>query len=140
MSENYRSAVKDGLYNRSLGLPAEVLLAPFEGFRRLVTGPHAQKEARNAGVQLPGAVAVVLANIVEVEVQNGQAVKVILRQPYRETGRDLILVLNAPKPDGSIFCRTCWTNRAGDWHASLDSARYQKPVIPNPEYAKRSNL
>jgi hypothetical protein len=73
--------------------------------------------------QAPHEVEVLYPEIVEALVDNGVAVKVVVRQAL-DSSRDLVLVLNQPDQAGRAFVRTLWLNDAQDNHGTLDACNY----------------
>ena len=117
----------DGKYHKQLGLPkgsAEL----WAGRLQLRYGNHAQSEAdvdRYGRAELFGEAEFEAADVVEVEVAQGQPVKAVLRFPY-DDDKDLVMVLQRPERSVS-FVRTVWFNLVSDKHRSLDHSKYRKP-------------
>ena len=122
--------MKDGLYNRgAYGLPAgaaEVFSAPRV---ELHYGMHAHAEShadRYGVAALPGSIEIIADDVVEVQVEQGEATKAIVRFPYDDK-LDLVFVLKSISPAGHFFVKTVWFNQASDKHRSLRLAPYSKP-------------
>ena len=113
--------MKDGLYNRALGpLPAEAT-RQFSGNCLLRYTRHALSEAaedKNGPVLPPRRIFISEQSVVEVTVENGAAVKAVVREPY-DVARDLVLVLRQAHEDDSCLVITLWTNWKHDQHATL---------------------
>jgi hypothetical protein len=119
--------MNDGLYHRNLGLPAGAA-SLWDGVLDLQYSAHAQQESRqdrNGALPLFPNVEFQASDVVEVQVERGEAVKAVLRVPMDDS-RDLVYVLSRPAA-GRAFVRTVWCNRANDNHRTLDSSKYVKP-------------
>jgi len=117
----------DGTYNVALGLPAGAA-APWVGVLRLQYSQHAAQEARSdryGKLELFPEVEFEAGDVVEVLVEQGRAVKAVVRFPM-EDGRDLVFVLNRPEA-GQAVVRTVWANQGSDKHRSLNRAAYRLP-------------
>jgi hypothetical protein len=113
------------LYHREVFAP-EKLFGKLHG-RALVLefSSHARQACRNDryGFIIPPTHLVVnQQDIIEVEENDGQVEKVVIRLPYSRNNQfDLVL---AVKPDG--FVKTVWLNERKDAHKTLDVSRYQR--------------
>lgn len=118
--------LRDGRYHKELGLPAGSA-SLWAGRLQLRYGHHAQSEAdvdRYGRAELFTEGDFEAADVVEVEVVQGQPVKAVLRFPY-DDHKDLVMVLQRPE-HGVSFVRTVWFNRANDNHKSLDRSKYNR--------------
>jgi len=123
------------LYHREIGLPAGAsdpwCLCEFE----LVYSEHAKREAsadRYGFIPMLDIVAFAHHEVVEVEYQNHEPVKAVLRIPCESVkGVDMILVLNRPCHTGhglpQALVRTVWFNRRDDHHSTLNRKLYKTP-------------
>lgn len=119
--------MKDGLYNKALGLPAGAALL-WAGRLELQYANHAQAErnAENYGsAELFSSADFESKDVVEVQVQNGQPVKAVVRFPYSDN-LDLCMVINTPA-SGRAFVRTVWFNAVDDKHHTLNRSLYNRP-------------
>lgn len=109
------------LYHKDVFAPASVFRSP--GVTRVRYGHHAVAAAEsdrygNLSRHLRPYVDMDEAEIVEVEVTNGEISKRVIRVPV-EDDLVLVLVINA---DG--FVKTVWGNRASDTHKTLDRSKF----------------
>ena len=119
--------MNDGLYHKNLGLPrgAAVLWA---GCLKLQYSRHAQNESnrdRYGAVPLYPEVEFESADVVEIEIRQGQPVKAVLRFPLDDSKLDIVYVLTCPE-HGQAFVRTVWFNQAQDTHRTLDASKYRR--------------
>lgn len=117
--------MKNGKYHKEFGIPTEAV-SLFTGFLPLQYGPHAQQAAMAdlyGQVAMPAAIAPTPEQVIEVEVQDGFVEKGVVRLPW-DDGKDLILVINAPRGQPRRFVRTVWWNRKRDTHRTLRQADY----------------
>lgn len=109
--------MNDGLYNKAVNLPAEVVAPLAHNYPALRYSRHAQQACLNdryGVIRPPMSLNVRAEQIVEVEVVGGRPVKSVVRVPYNEIN-DIVLVIQADS-----FVRTVWINRKNDNHASLN--------------------
>lgn len=109
---------KNGLYHIALGIPT--IRLPNKQITLRYT-KHALESAQMdqyGDIKLPRSINPSLCQVVEVEMQNNMAVKLLLRMPYN-LAYDLCMVIN---PDGSV--RTVWLNSKRDKHSTLRAEKY----------------
>lgn len=124
--------MKNGLYHRDLpgGIPLAAVVA-FLGpdVLHLNYSRHARMAAladrytRRGAWQAPHEVEVCYPAIVEAQIEDGVAVKIVVRLEM-DAFRDLVLVLSQPDDARRSFVRTLWLNDAGDNHNTLDASKY----------------
>lgn len=122
--------MKDGLYNRAAyGLPAGAAERFAHPVAELVFGAHAYEESkadRYGVAALPDSIEIALEDVVEVQVENFQPAKAVVRFPYDDV-LDLVLVLRPNGKPNRFFVKTVWFNRADDKHRTLRLAPYSRP-------------
>lgn len=124
--------MKNGTYHRDLpgGVPPEAIQA-FLGTRIAL---DYSRHAMQAAVQdrytnpkspwvAPRHVLLSAGDIVEAQVEDGVAVKAVVRVAL-DLDRDIVLVLNQPDRMLRAFVRTLWINLVNDKHSTLDSSKY----------------
>lgn len=118
--------MNDGVYHRSLGLPAgfaDIWAGDFD----MEYSQHARQESdrdRYGKIPLYPAVLFEVGDVVEIEVRNNLPVKAVLRVPLNDRD-DLVFVLSVPV-EKKVFVRTVWRNRASDGHKTLDVSKYAR--------------
>src|ERR1044071_9736440 len=116
--------MKDGLYHKEIGLPADAPKA-FIGTWRPKYTRHAQLEAikdRNGIIRPLRTLTVSLSEIIEVEIFQGQPIKAVVRVPYDKTN-DIVLAICRPS-DGVATVKTQWLNNRNDTHKTLRREAY----------------
>lgn len=123
--------MNNGTYHRDLpgGIPEKALWT-FVGDRLLLSySRHAMLAAiddrysHRASWQAPRELFLRVEQIVEATLENGAAVKAVVRVNLDAT-RDLVLVLQQPDEHGRVFVRTLWINDREDRHSTLDRKNY----------------
>lgn len=110
--------MKDGLYHYQVGMP----ISPAQKLIKLVYSEHAKHQMiddRYGVIVPPVAVDLSKCKIIEMEVEDNQPIKLVVRTRYNNK-LDLCIVVNTK--DG--FVRTVWFNQASDRHNSLDRSKY----------------
>jgi len=120
--------MNDGLYHREIGFPSRVKLLFFGVGYRLDYSRHAKLACvrdRYGVISKPPFTATVTANnLVEVEIEHGNIVKLVIRVQYDENF-DISLAL---APDFHMATvKTCWLNRRDDIHETLKRELYKTP-------------
>ena len=113
------------LYHADIYLPPVPLP---RGQFALTYSKHAEQEARRdryGYITLPAYLDTRIAKVVEVEIENGVALKIVYRFAF-DASRDIILVVMPPahKGRGHLFVKTVWLNERSDNHKTLRSDRY----------------
>jgi hypothetical protein len=127
--------MKDGLFHKSLGIPAGAI-TPWLGVITLQHTGHslsqcARPECRrwvDGGIiNIPEGerLEINADSIIEVEIVNGQPVKALVRLMYDDRS-DVCFALLAPQ-QGRSLCKTLWTLNAKDHHRTLDLSKYVRP-------------
>jgi hypothetical protein len=120
--------MKDGLYHKTIGIPANAAKS-FLGHHRLIYTAHARVQAtldRYGKLPTPETILIGLAEIIEIEVEAGWPVKIVVRiNSGVRPGLDLVLVLRPT--EGGLRVVTLWGNLATDNHRTLNRAAYQTP-------------
>lgn len=112
--------MKDGLYHKEVGFPTDLTIAPVFG---LVPAAHAKFRAMELNVgEIPKVFRPANAQVIEVEVVNGKAVKILARQSL-DKFRDLCYVFLTE----TRLIKTVWINMVDDTHSTLDRSRFVKP-------------
>lgn len=124
--------MKNGTYHRDLpgGVPADAIKSFLGTKIQLAYSRHAMQEAvrdrytnPNAPWVAPRHVLLSARDIVEAQVEDGVAIKAVVRVPL-DLHRDIVLVLNQPDSDLRAAVRTLWINEANDKHSTLDKSKY----------------
>lgn len=103
--------LQDGTYHRDVyfPFPSQIdVVGPLRWSR------HALERAMEKGIVHP---TLGLMDLIEVTVESGRPVKVLVRGNYSET-EDVVLVLIGQ------YVKTAWKNRIADKHRTLDRSRY----------------
>lgn len=111
--------MKDGLYNKAVGLPKGFEVSPVLCLRYSV---HARERAIENRVELPKHFLPRVAEVVEVEVVNGAVHKIVARQSFNATHDVCFVLLMAEK-----LVKTVWVNLRSDRHFTLDKGRFTRP-------------
>lgn len=127
--------MKNGLYHKQIGLPVGATLPWTTHEIELVYSEHARQEAqsdRYANMPFYSSMEFAEHEVIEVEVQDQQPVKAVLRIPCEDhPGLDMVLVLLAPehRPGNNpkSVVKTVWFNRRSDSHKTLRRHLYQQP-------------
>lgn len=82
--------------------------------------------AKHGRAELFGSADFEASDVVEISVEQGRAVKAVVRFPYSDS-MDLCMVLNRPVA-GKAFVRTVWFNEVNDKHNTLRLGRFARPV------------
>ena len=120
-----KEVVSSKLYHKDIGFPTDVQV-PI-GHMDLEYSRHAMDEASSdkysiGGVDLPEFIDFQLDNVIEIEVDNGKILKMVVRVSYDEE-KDLVLAII---PQNGLV-KTVWFNTRGDKHRTLDKWRYTNP-------------
>jgi len=124
-----------GLFHKSLGFPCGAT-QPWLGIITLqhtrhslaqCLRPECRKWVKGGVISIPDGEALDIspADIIEVEVLNGQPVKALIRLQYDDRS-DICFALLSPIKGHSI-CKTLWTLSARDQHRTLDLSKYERP-------------
>ncbi len=111
--------IKDGLYHKDIFMPP---LRLGNGMIKLNYSLHALDSAYNDRydiIKLEECYNFSKAEIVEVEVKNGVAIKVVARFDYNDKYDLTIVVVPQTK-----IVKTVWLNRKDDIHNTLDATKY----------------
>jgi ribosomal protein L2 len=117
----------NGLFHRDVFLPPELITKACNRFK-LTFSKHAREACRNDkyGIIIPPtSINPKPEQIIEVEVVNGNVVKVVARINH-DSRRDLMIAY-IPEENGVAFVKTLWFNLTSDNHRTLDKSRYVKP-------------
>lgn len=122
--------IKDGLYHKEIGLPAGAVNPWCDLDLELVYSEHAKKAAdddRYGSVPRLDIAGFAPHEVVEVQVENGQPVKAVLRIPCdNRPGLDMVLVILRPEA-GKALVKTVWFNIRSDKHFTLRRQIYSRP-------------
>lgn len=116
--------MKNGLYHREIGLPPGAANL-WAGVLSLEYSQHAQRAAREdryGRLELYPEIEFEPSDVVEIELQEGEAVKAVLRIPL-EDGRDMVFAILRPEA-GRARVKTVWCNLGSDAHKTLDRSKY----------------
>lgn len=120
-----KEVVSSKLYHREIGFPGDVQIPT--GHMDLVYSKHALDEAnsdRYGQVDLPDTITFQLGDVIEIEVDNKQVIKMVVRVSYDDE-KDLVLAII---PQNGLV-KTVWFNTRGDKHRTLDKWRYTNPKM-----------
>ena len=115
--------IADGLYHKDIILPPLKLR---DEYLELSYTLHAFQSAENdryGTINLPSKINLAMAEVIEVEILNGDVEKIIVRQKYSKE-YDLILVI-IPR---YMRVKTVWLNQVSDTHKTLDRSKYRKTL------------
>lgn len=122
--------MRNGLYHKEIGLLPWMVEPWCSRDLELVYSEHAKQAADNdryGSVPRLDIAAFAQHEVIEVEFQDGDPVKAVLRIPCdNRPGLDMILVLLAPELSGKALVKTVWFNLHSDKHATLRRHLYQK--------------
>lgn len=105
-------------YHRGVGFPVNVLPQLWVGLLRPEYSTHAQAAARDEGLctqDLPFELQIKRYQIVEIEVENAELVKQLVRVPFR-CGADLCIALKLDST-GRLIAKTLWLQETCDAHS-----------------------
>lgn len=113
------------LYHKDVYLPKQIANKAEVTFQPVYSAhaKNACKSDRNGMIILPKEISFSGSDIIEIEVENKQVVKYVIRLAYSNTC-DLILVFLV-----TGLVKTVWLNCKSDNHSTLDKNKYvQKPI------------
>ena len=116
--------MKDGTYHKKFGFPTDALIH-WVGRFDLAYSEHALRAAktdRYGEVPLYDWAEFEAIDVVEVTVENGAAVKAVLRAPLDY--RDIVFVLAKIPGSKSLLVKTVWFNLHTDQHKTLNERAY----------------
>ena len=118
------------LFHADIGFPKVSL---WTGTLTLRYGAHALRAAqtdRYGTLTLPSTLDTTTAQVIEIEVIDGQVVKTLYRVTFDDT-LDMCLAVTADQ-----FVKTVWFNERNDTHQTLDARQYGKPTNKTPKKIK----
>ena len=123
--------MKDGLYHKEIGLPACAEVPWCSSEIELIYSEHAKQAAdddRYGSVPRLDIAEFARHEVIEVQVENGQPVKAVLRIPCdNRPGLDMVLVILRPEA-GKALVKTVWFNEVSDKHHTLNRSLYRIPA------------
>jgi len=113
---------RDGLYHKDIRLPKNIQFPRVEVVLNYTYHAlEASRRDRNGAIKLPETLLFAHTELVEVEIVNGQAYKVVVRI-HHDNRNDLALVILL----NGMRVKTVWLNRKNDNHRTLDKSKYMK--------------
>lgn len=116
----------NGLYHKDIGFPKVAL--PTGIFHLKEYSNHALRAAKDdrygEAKTLPKLLNMAVCDLVEIEVEDAEVVKAVVRFPY-SLDLDLVIVFMPTHPLNKV--KTVWFNKKSDKHKTLQHWKYDKP-------------